>query len=460
MRRSLLILIALVSVIAAPKAQSRPAWLDPYAENADRLIKAAMADQFAWNRLAELTDTYGQRLSGSDNLNRAIAWAMETMKKDGLENVHTEKVMVPRWVRGKESLEITEPPLHVVPMLGLGGSVATPPEGIEAEVLVVASGDELTRRAADAKGKIILFNVPFTNYGETVQYRSGGAVMAAKVGAVAAIVRAVGPMGLRTPHTGGMNYGEDATIKKLPTAAIPAEDANRIQRLVNRGLKVRLRLKMEAHFDPDVESFNVVGEVKGAEKPDEIVLVGGHFDSWDPGMGASDDGVGAIVTWEAVRLMKKLGIRPKRTVRVVLFTNEENGTRGGNGYRDQHAKEAEKHVMALESDSGVFAPARLGFSGTEGARRLLAEIGTLLAPIGMQEIDGGGGGADVGPIGQLGKVPMMAYSGDATKYFTIHHTPADTVDRILPEEVSKAAASIAAVVYVIADMPQSLRTLP
>ncbi len=417
------------------------------------MIAAAQADQFAWDRLAELTDTYGQRISGSENLTRAIAWAQEAMKKDGLENVHTERVMVPRWVRGNESLEIVNPPHHVVPMLGLGGSVATPPAGVEADVIVVANGDELTRRAADAKGKIVLFNVPYTNYGETVAYRSGGASMAARVGAVASLVRSVGPIGLRTPHTGGMNYVAD--VAKIPTAAISAEDANRIQRLVSRGVKVRLRLKMEAKFDPDVESFNVVGEIRGSEKPEEIVLVGGHFDSWDPGTGASDDAVGCVVTWEAARLMKKLNIRPKRTVRVVLFTNEENGMRGGNGYRDQHAAEAANHVLAVESDSGVFAPAHLGFTGSDAAKKLMGEIFTLLAPLGMQDIVGGGGGADIGPISTLGKVPMLAYSGDSTKYFTIHHTPADTVDRIDPQEVSKAAASLAAVIYVVADMPRA-----
>src|SRR5215216_1588161 len=197
-------------------------WLDPYRANAEKLIAAAQADQFAWDRVAELTDTFGQRISGSDNLNRAIAWAQEAMKKDGLENVHTERVMVPKWVRGNESLEIVNPPHHVVPMIGLGGSVATPPAGVEADVMVVSTGDELTKRAADAKGKIVLFNVPYTNYGETVAYRAGGASMAAKVGAVAALVRAVGPMGLRTPHTGGMNYVDD--VAKIPTAAIPAED--------------------------------------------------------------------------------------------------------------------------------------------------------------------------------------------------------------------------------------------
>ena len=447
-------MLAVVALTVSSSAQGRPAWLDPYRDNADKLIKAATADQFAWDRLAELTDTYGQRISGSENLNRAIAWAAETMTKDGLENVHTERVMVPKWVRGVESLEITNPPQHVVPLLGLGGSVATPPDGIEAEVMVVANRDDLTRRAAEAKGKIVLFNVPYTNYGETVAYRSGGATMAAQHGAVAALVRAVGPTGLRTPHTGGMNYGEG--VAKIPTAAIPAEDTMRIQRLTNRGIKVRLRLKMEAHFEADVESFNVVGEIRGSEKPEEIVLVGGHFDSWDPGTGASDDGVGCVVTWEAARLMKKLNIRPKRTVRVVLFTNEENGTRGGNGYRDQHEQEAANHILSFESDSGVFAPASLGFSGSEAARKLITDIATLLTPLGLQNIGPGGGGADIGPISTLGKVPMMAYSGDSTKYFTIHHTPADTIDRIEPAEVSKAAAAISAMIYVVADMPQAL----
>jgi carboxypeptidase Q len=435
-------------------AQKPDHWLDPYRANAGKLIAAATADQFAWDRLAELTDTYGQRLSGSDNLNRAITWAVETMKKDGLDNVHTERVMIPKWVRGNESLEMIEPPHHVLPMLGLGGSIATPPAGIEAEVMVVSSGDELNQRSAEARGKIVLFNVPYTNYGETVQYRSVGASMAARHGAVAMLVRAVGPIGHRTPHTGNMSYAGDTT--QIPAAAIPVEDAQRIQRLVNRNVRVRLRLKMEAKFEPDVESFNVVGEIRGSERPQEIVLVGCHFDSWDPGTGASDDAVGCIVTWEAARLMKKLNIKPRRTVRVVLFTNEENGLRGGNAYRDAHAREATNHIFALESDSGVFAPARLGFTGSEAARKLITDIATLLAPIGMQEVIAGGGGADIGPIATLGKVPMMAYAGDSTKYFTIHHTNADTVDRIDPQEVSKAAASIAAMVYVVADMPQSL----
>ena len=321
-----------------PAPDTGPAWLQVYREPAGKLIQAATADDFAWQRLAELTDTYGNRLSGSENLTRAIQWAVETMKADGLDRVRTEKVMVPKWVRGRESAEIVDPPLHPMAMLGLGGSVGTAPGGIEADVMAVHSFEELSRRAADVKGKIVLFNVPYTNYGETVPYRSTGARTAAQHGAVASLVRAVGPMGLRTPHTGGMQYSDEAA--KIPSAAIAAEDADRIQRLLNRGRRVRVRLRMEAHFEPDAESANVIGEVRGREAPEEVVLIGGHFDSWDVGAGASDDGVGCIVTWEAARLMARLNLRPRRTVRVVLFTNEENGLRGGNAYRDAYAKDA------------------------------------------------------------------------------------------------------------------------
>jgi carboxypeptidase Q len=441
-------------VVPGPRAQAPTSWLDAYRGDASRLISEATADQFAWDRLAELTDTYGNRLTGSANLTRAIAWAAHAMKKDGLDGVRTEKVMGPRWERGREHATIVDPPEHPIAMLGLGGSVATPAAGLEADVMVVRDFQELSMRSTEAKGRIVLFNVPYTGYGETVVYRAGGARVAAQHGAVAVFVRAVGPMGLRTPHTGGMQYGDEAP--KIPAAAIAAEDANRIQRLIDRGHRVRVRLNMQAHLEPDAESANVIGEIRGRERPDEIVLVGGHFDSWDVGTGASDDGVGCIVTWEALRLMKKLGIQPRRTVRLVLFTNEENGLRGGNAYRDAYKAEAEQHVLAIESDSGVFVPARLGFTGSDAARRLIQDVAALLAPLGLQHVGPGGGGADIGPIAQLGRVPMMAYQGDTTKYFTIHHTPADTIDRIEPEEVSKAAAAVAVITYVVAEMPERL----
>ena len=437
-----------------PPAPASPSWLDAHRANVERLISHAQADHFAWNRLAELTDTYGARFSGTENLARAIGWATETMKKDGLENVRTERVMVPRWVRGDESLELINPAHHSLPMLGLGGSVGTPPGGLEADVLVVRTFDELTERGAAAKGKIVLFNAAYTSYGQTNAYRTGGGTAAARHGAVAALVRSIGPTGLRTPHTGNMTYG--AGVTRIPVAAITAEDAERMQRLADRGVPIRVRLSMEARFEADAESFNVIGEIRGSELPDEVVLVGGHFDSWDVGTGASDDGVGCIVTWEAARLMKKLGIRPRRTVRVVLFTNEENGIRGGNGYRDAYLNAAQQHVLAIESDSGVFAPARLGFTGSEAATKMMAEIGSLLTPLGLQTIGAGGGGADIGPIAAAGKVPMLAYQGDSMRYFTIHHTPADTVDRIAPEEVSKAAAALSVITYVVADARERL----
>lgn len=458
MRTALCVLAAVVTYGAFLPFAAQPAagaaWLSPFRDNVSRLQAAAQADDFAWQRLAELTDTYGARLAGSENLTRAIRWAEAAMAKDGLANVRAEKVMVPRWVRGRESAVIVDPPEHPMTMLGLGGSVATPPGGIEADVLVVTDFKDLEARAAEARGKIVLFNVPYTTYGETVPYRAGGATAAARHGAVASLVRSVGPIGHRTPHTGGMNYGEAAV--RIPTAAISVEDANRIQRLSERGVRVRVRLSMEAHFEADVESANVLGEIVGREFPKEVVLVGCHFDSWDVGAGASDNGVGCIVTWEALRLMKSLGIQPRRTVRLGLFTNEENGLRGGLAYRDAYLAAAGDHVLALESDSGVFAPASLGFTGSDAARGHIDAIGTLLTPLGFPPVGPGGGGADIGPIAQAGKVPMMAYNGDSTRYFTIHHTPADTVDRIAPAEVAKAAAAIATMTYVVADMPERL----
>jgi carboxypeptidase Q len=444
----------LAALSADAGAQAGPGWINAYRDTAARLIKAATADDFAWQRLAEFTDTYGNRLSGSENLTRAIAWAAEAMKKDGLDNVHTEKVMVPKWTRGRESAEIIDPPRHALTILGLGGTIATPPNGLEAEVLVVESFNELRTRAADAKGRIVLFNEPFTNYADTVTYRTGSARAAAQAGAVGVLIRSVGPVGLRTPHTGSVQYQSD--LPAIPAAAIAGEDANRIARLSARGRKVRIRLSLEGHNEPDAESANVVAEIRGRERPDEVVVLGGHIDSWDVGAGASDDGVGCVITWEALRLMKKIGVWPRRTVRLVLWTNEENGTRGAAAYAEKYASTAMNHVFALEADSGVFEPARFGFSGSLAARNVIRDITSLLTPLNLAETISGGGGADIDPIAQAGRAPTMAYMGDPTRYFTIHHSPADTVERIAPEEVSKGAAAIAVVTYVIAEMPDRL----
>ena len=332
--------------------------------------------------------------------------------------------------------------------------MATPPGGVEAEVLPVSSFDELREKQMQARGRIVLFDVPYSTYYETVTYRTAGARTAAQYGAVAVLIRSVGPIGLQTLHTGSVNYAPGQPA--IPAAAVSVEDSNRIVRLIGRGRPVRIRLVTSGRFEGDVESANVVGEIRGRERPDEIVLVGGHLDSWDVGPGASDDAVGCVITWEAARLMKKLGIRPRRTVRVVLFTNEENGVRGATAYAQRYLPAAGNHVFALESDSGVFAPAGLGFTGGAAARAMMQQIATLLTPLGMPDIAAGGGGADIGPIAAAGNVPTMAYMGDAARLFMIHHTAADTVERIAPEEVRQAAAAVAVVTYAVAEMPDRL----
>ena len=436
------------------RADSTPAWLDEYREPAARLIGEAVSDTFAWRRLSVLTDTIGNRLSGSPQLDRAIQWALAEMKRDGLENVHPEKVMVPKWVRGNESAEIVEPARHPIAMLGLGGSGATPRDGVEADVLVVHGFEELDAHAAQARGRIVLFNVPFTTYGETVRFRGNGASRAARHGAVAMLIRSVGPNGLRLPHTGALNYAADAP--RIPAAAISSEDADRLDRMTMGGDKVVVRLRMDAHFEPDVESANVVGEIRGREKPDEIVVVSGHLDSWDVGAGATDDGGGCVVSWEALRIMKKLNMRPRRTVRVVLWTNEENGGRGGQTYRDQHHAELSRHVLMMESDNGVFRPLGFGFTGSDSARQTVTAIATLLSGLAAGEIVAGGDGADITPSVQEGHIPGLSLEVDGSKYFLIHHTNADTVDKIDPEEMAKCAAVIAVMAYVVADLPQRL----
>jgi carboxypeptidase Q len=446
-------LVLLLLAVAWSARASQSGWLEPYKETADRLIDESLASRFAWDRLAELTDTFGHRLSGSDSLEAAIRWAADGMKKDGLENVRLEPVKVPHWVRGSESLEIVSPRRHPVMMLGLGNSVGTPSAGVEADLLIVRSFHELDAVRERVKGRIVLFNVPFTTYGETVPYRSDGPSRAAALGAVAALVRSVGPPGLRTPHTGALRYAEGQP--RIPAAAIATEDADRLQRMSDRGMPLRLRLKMEARMLPDRDSFNVVGEITGSEKPEEIVVVGGHFDSWDVGTGATDDGGGCVVTWEALRLMKRLGLRPRRTVRVVLFTNEENGLRGGLAYLERYRKDLHNHVLMLESDSGVFKPTGFGFSGSDRARRTVKEIAGLLARVGAASVGQGGGGADIGPSVQAGNLPAMSLEVDGD-YFLIHHTPADTVDKIDPADMSRAAAAIAVMAYVVADLPERL----
>ncbi len=441
----------LVSGAASPMAAQDIA--AKYRDAASRIAAAATRDSAAWNRLAELTERFGNRFSGSERLNRALDWMQAEMAKDGLDNVRGEPAMVPHWVRGAESAELVQPREQALPMLGLGGSIATPPGGITAEVLVVTSFDDLKAKASRARGKIVLFDVPFTNYGATVQYRSNGAVEAARAGAVASIIRSVTPYSQRTPHTGGMRY--DSTVTKIPHAAITVEDAEMLHRMQDRGEKIVVKLTMSAQTLPDVQSKNVIAELKGTEFPDEVVIMGGHTDSWDVGRGAMDDGGGVVVAWEAIRLLKELGLRPRRTIRVVGWVNEENGLRGGLAYRDRYKDAADKHVAAIESDGGVFKPEGFGFTGSDAAMAIVKQIGLLLDPIGSGSITKGGGGADIGPMMQLG-VPGLGLNVDGTKYFWYHHTDADTIDKLDPHDVALCVATMAIMSYVLADLPEKL----
>ena len=447
---SLILLGLLLTLPATTPAQSISA---AYRPAADRIIDAALADSQAWNRIAELTERYGARFSGTPALEQAIDWIIQRMKADGLDNVRGEPVMVPRWVRGAESAELITPRRTKLPMLGLGGSVGTAPGGITAQVVVVTSFEDLALHKAQVKGKIVLFNVPFTTYGATVQYRSSGAVEAAKAGAVASLVRSVTPYSMRTPHTGGMRY--DSTVRKIPHAAITPEDADMIVRMDQRGEHVTVKLVMSARVLPDAPSRNVIGEIRGTEFPDEVVVMGGHIDSWDVGRGAMDDAGGVVVAWEALRVMQRLGLKPRRTIRVVGWTNEENGLRGGNAYRDTHRASVEKHVLAIESDGGVFKPKGFGFTGSDAAFATVTEIARLLDRIGAGGMTRGGGGADIGPIMALG-VPGMGLNVEDSKYFWYHHTDADTVDKLDPRDVALCVATMAIMAYVTADMPQRL----
>jgi carboxypeptidase Q len=416
---------------------------------AQRLVAAALNDSDGYAKLAWLCDRIGPRLSGSPALEKAVAWAAGQMKKDGLVNVVTPLVMVPHWVRGREGLRVVEPFEREIPMLGLGDSIGTPKEGITAEVIVVGSFDELDKLGREkVAGKIVVYNVPYAGYGKTVGYRVAGASRAAKLGAVAALVRSVTPVSLRSPHTGQMEYSP--ADPKVPTAAITIEDALMFQRLADSGTTVKVHLEMEAQKLPDAASANVIGEIPGREKPEEIVLIGGHLDSWDVGQGAQDDGSGVVASMEAAALIRKLGLQPRRTIRVVAFTNEENGMRGGIAYREWAGDSVKKHVAAIEMDGGAEKP--LGFGVNAKLYDRAVEIAKLLEPIGAGMITKGGGGADISAIMRDG-VPGIGEHTAGTHYFDWHHSMADTLDKVDPKDFQLNVAAMAVMAYLLADMP-------
>tara|TARA_A100001037_G_scaffold297026_1_gene318407 strand:+ start:82 stop:1104 length:1023 start_codon:yes stop_codon:yes gene_type:complete len=338
-------------------------------------------------------------------------------------------------------------------MLGLGGSVGTGAGGLEGEVLVVGDFDELKQNAEKARGRVVLFNAPFTEYRQTVQFRSRGAIEAARVGAIASLIRSVGPFSMQTPHTGAMSYKE--SVPKIPHAAVTAEDADMMQRMQERGDRVVVRLSMEARTEADGQSRNVVAEWPGREMPGEIVLVSGHIDSWDVGQGAMDDGGGCLAAWEAVRLLKELNLRPRRTLRVVLWTNEENGMGGVKQYRERHADELPRHVLAMESDTGIFEPEGFSFTGSEKAMPYFEAVVGLLQSLGPLRMRWGAGVSDIMHLLQEG-VPVMGLDVDREKYFWYHHTEADTIDKLSREEFNRCVAGYAAMAFVVADMPARL----
>ena len=432
-------------------AQTSPEALHPASE---RLRAEAFRTHGAYEDLAWLCDRIGHRLAGSPQLDQAIAWAQTRMKAAGLVNVHAEPVMVPHWVRGKESAELLLPAPHRLNILGLGGSVGTPEGGLTADVVVVGSFDELDQLGATVKGKIVLFDVPWKGYGHTVVYRHDGAAKAARHGAVGALVRSVGPVSLDTPHTGVMEY--DSAFPKIPTASVTLEAATQMRRMQARGERIRMKLEMGAKTLPDAPSANVVGEIRGTGKPEEVIILSGHLDSWDVGQGAQDDGAGSMIALEAARLIQALSLKPRRTIRVVLYTNEENGLRGGLGYRDAHRAEFKNIIAAFESDSGserikAFS-LDLRKATPEAKASALASLKKLagaLEPFGPIELRLGGSGADVGPMVAEG-VPGIGVGHAATHYFDIHHTHADTFDKVEKDDLAHNAAALASIAFALA----------
>lgn len=407
----------------------------------------------SYERLALLVDTVGPRLSGSKSLEKAIQIMYQNLQENGLDNVHLEPVKIPHWERGEESAVILAPRRHQMAILGLGSSVGTPPEGITAEVLVVTSFEELRRRAPEAKGKIVVYNQPYVNYSVTVQYRVSGAVEAAKVGALASLIRSVTSFSIYSPHTGIQEYQDG--VPKIPTACITVEDAELMSRLASRGIRIVVQLKMGAKTYSDAYSFNTVAEITGSKFPEQVVLVSGHLDSWDVGQGAIDDGGGAFISWEALSLIKDLGLRPKRTLRLVLWTAEEQGGVGASQYYQLHKVNISNYSLVMESDLGTFLPTGLQFTGSEKAKAIMKEVMSLLEPLNITQVLSDGEGTDINFWIRDG-VPGASLQDDLYKYFSFHHSHGDTMTVMDPKQMNVAAAVWAVVSYVVADLEDML----
>ncbi len=435
-----------------------------------RIQAAALESDYAYRQVAYLTNNIGPRLSGSAQAQAAVEYVAKEMRRTGLD-VQLEKVIVPHWVRGLETGALTEFPgqaqgtTQKIILTALAGSVATPPDGIQAPVIVVNNFDELRGLArAQVAGKIVLFNYRFDErmaaqgfggeaYGQAVAYRAAAPSAAARMGAVAALVRSVGGADYRLPHTGLTRYAKDAP--EIPAAAVTAEDADLIASLTPQG-QVRMRLTLTPQRLPDAVSYNVIGDLKGSEHPEQIVIVSGHLDSWDLGTGAIDDASGVAVAMQAAQLLKQLNLRPKRTIRVVAWMNEENGVAGGRTYAENHKGDAANHIAAIESDLGAGHP--LGFDV-----KAKPEVLPLLAPVSAVLQTSGAGlsklvestETDITPLANLG-VPAFGIWQDSRTYFNYHHTAADTLDKIKPRELAENAAVMSVLAYALANLPQPL----
>lgn len=417
-----------------------------------QLLDDALADPYAYDKLGELCDTVGHRLTGSPGMKRAIVWGERSLQEAGFDSVWTEPVTVPYWTRGEEWARCVAPLDFPLDMVGLGQSEGTGGQPIEAEIMAVADWEEFEARKDEAAGKIVLFNPPWEGYGTTVKYRVNAASVAAEYGAVGCLIRSVASASLGAPHTGMMKYKEG--IPRIPIAALTVEDAGRLHRMTLRGLKPRVQLSMEAANHDSVTSYNVIGDIRGSELPDEIVLVSGHLDSWDVGTGAHDDGAGVVLAMAAAKLFVQPERRLRRTVRVVLFTCEETGGTGGKAYRKAHKAEWSNHIFAMESDGGNAA--LHGFS-VDADSTIVAAYAERLAPLAVLapeewRVFKGGSGTDVNPLVKQG-VTGIGHQVDHTHYFDVHHSRADTFEKIDPDELSQNVAAIAGLIYLIADNP-------
>lgn len=439
--------------VASPEQRPTvaPGTTDPQLQ---QLVTAARQSRQTWARLAALCDGVGHRLAGSPGMVAAEEWGLALFEADGQENVRGEELMVPHWVRGREDVSMVAPWQTPLQVLTLGRSVGTQahPGGVlEAEVAVVRDASEL---GPQVEGKIVLWDVvmeehqpAFLGYAGAVHARGKGAILAAEHGAVGAMVRSMTTRSLATPHTGAMwPYPEGS--RQIPAVAVSIENADMMARIVDEGETVRVRMELGAETLPDVTGRNIIAEVRGSEKPDEIVLIGGHLDAWDVGQGAHDDGSGVVESIEALRLIRELGVRPKRTIRAVLFANEENGLRGGRNYAEVHGDEV--HVAAIESDLGGGWP--LGFSAT-GSAAQLDWLRSAAAPLGLPVAEGGGG-ADISPLKKDG-VLVVGLRPDDRHYFDVHHTHADTLDKVDERSLREATAAMAGLAWLLANAPEA-----